>query len=110
MTPDKVEGAAGLELLAADGDTAKLVGQFVTLLASISLAITLPIILINGLPQEEIWGMEHFLIATTMAVAGLFGMVSWESIFPERKDLMILGPLPVTRSVSAGWRQSHRGK
>ncbi len=86
------------ELLATEGDTAKLVGQFVTLLASISLAITLPIILISGLPQEEIWGMEHFLIATTMAVAGLFGMVSWESIFPERKDLMILGPLPVTRS------------
>ncbi len=86
------------ELLATDGDTTKLVGQFVALLASISLAITLPLILINGLPQEALWGMEHFLIATTMAVAGLFGMVSWESIFPERKDLMILGPLPVTRS------------
>ncbi len=86
------------ELLASDGDTTKLVGQFVALLGSISLAITLPLLLIGGLPQEDIWGMEHFLIATTMVVAGILAMVSWESIFPERKDLMILGPLPVTRS------------
>jgi len=86
------------ELLASEGDTSKLVGQFVTLLASVSLAITLPLLLISGLPQEDIWGMQHFLIATTMMVAGIFAMVSWESILPERKDLMILGPLPITRS------------
>ena len=86
------------ELLAADGDTSKLIGAFATLLAGISLAITIPLIIINGLPQELLWGMEHFLIAITMALGGLFGVMSWESIFPERKDIVILGPLPVRRS------------
>lgn len=86
------------ELLASSGDTTRLAGQFATLFASISLAITLPLLLISGLPQEDRWGMEHFLIATTMAFSGLFGMICWDSIFPERKDLMILGPLPIRQS------------
>src|SRR5258708_23103688 len=77
------------ELLATDGDTTKLVSQFVVLLASISLAITLPLILINGLPQEALWGMEHFLIATTMAVAGLVRIVRWQAIFLEPHHVLI---------------------
>ena len=27
---------------------------------------------------------EHFLIATTMLVAGLFAVLSWDSTFPDR--------------------------
>ncbi len=42
--------------------------------------------------------MEHFLIAITMALVGLFSVMSWESIFPERKDVLIMGPLPVKHS------------
>ena len=87
-----------LDLLASGGDTVRLAGQFAALLASISFAITLPLILISGLAQEDRWGMEHFLIATTMAFTGLFGMVCWDSIFPEKKDLMILGSLPIRQS------------
>ena len=86
------------ELLAVEGDTSKLIGEFATLMAGISLAITVPLIVINGLPQELLWGMEHFLIALTMALAGLFAIMSWESIFPERKDIVIMGPLPVRQS------------
>lgn len=87
-----------LDLLASGGDTVRLAGQFAALLASISFAITLPLILISGLAQEDRWGMEHFLIATTMAFTGLFGMVCWDSIFPEKKDLMILGSLQIGRA------------
>ena len=91
-------GLLDFDLLSGQADTARLVGQFATLLASVSLAFTLPLLLIGGLAQDAVWGMEHFLIATTMAVAGLFSMISWESIFPDRKDLLILGPLPLSRT------------
>ena len=39
--------------------------------------------------------MEHFLIATTMLVVGLFAVVSWDSMFPDRRDVLILSPLPI---------------
>jgi hypothetical protein len=40
-------------------------------------------------------GVEHFLIATTMLVVGLFAVMSWDSTFPDRCDILVLGPLPV---------------
>ena len=39
--------------------------------------------------------MEHFLIATTMLVVGLFAVLSWDSTFPDRRDVLVLAPLPV---------------
>jgi CubicO group peptidase (beta-lactamase class C family) len=41
------------------------------------------------------WTMEHFLIATTMLVVGVFAVLCWESTFPDRRDVLVLGPLPV---------------
>jgi CubicO group peptidase (beta-lactamase class C family) len=41
------------------------------------------------------WSVEHFLIATTMLVVGLFSVLSWESMFPSHRDVLVLGPLPV---------------
>ena len=41
------------------------------------------------------WGAEHFLIATTMLVVGLFAVLSWDSTFPDRRDVLVLAPLPV---------------
>ena len=41
------------------------------------------------------WTVEHFLIATTMLVVGLFAVLSWNSTFPDRRDVLILSPLPV---------------
>jgi hypothetical protein len=85
-----------LELLSSDGDTTKLLGQFVALFAAISFMFTAPLILFGGgLPQSDILTMEHFLIATTMVVIGLFSVLNWDSIFPDRRDVLILAPLPV---------------
>ena len=39
--------------------------------------------------------MEHFLISTTMLVVGLFAVLSWDAIFPDRRDVLVLAPLPV---------------
>src|SRR5580692_75191 len=76
-----------LELLSADavGDSNKLLGQFASLLLFLSIFF---LSVVTGsavarasrLPPELglflIWGLEHFLIATTMLVVGLFAVLS----------------------------------
>src|SRR5260370_10176397 len=39
--------------------------------------------------------MEHFLIATTMVVVSLFSVLCWDSIFPDKRDVLVLGALPI---------------
>ena len=85
-----------LELLSADakGDMSKLFGQFAALLIFISLVLCLVAGLAGtGLALE--WSGVHFMIATTMLVVGLFAILSWDSTFPDRRDVMVLAPLPV---------------
>jgi hypothetical protein len=85
-----------LELLSADADTNRLLSQFAAIFAAFSFITTAPLIMMNGgLPVPVLWTMEHFFIATTMLVVGLFTVLAWESIFPDRRDLLILSPLPV---------------
>ena len=88
-----------LEMLSAEGDTTKLLGQFAALFAAVSFILTAPLILFGGgLPQADIFTMEHFLIATTMVVIGMFSVLNWDSIFPDRRDVLVLAPLPVRSS------------
>jgi len=94
-----------LELLsqAAQGDIHRLLGRFAALLIFASLWLT-PVVLGGGglaaamgpvLGQIALWAIEHFLIATTMLVVGLFAVISWDSMFPDRRDVLILSPLPI---------------
>ncbi len=90
-----------LELLAPDaqGDINKLLGQFAALLIFISLVLCIGAGLAAGsLPLQ--WTGVHFVIATTMLVVGLFAILSWDSVFPDRSDVMVLAPLPIrTRTI-----------
>jgi len=96
-----------LELLSAhaEGDSRTLLGQFASLLIFGSVLLAgyagiwaasmggdrlSPLVKMIGA-----WNMEHFLIATTMLVVGLFAVLSWESTFPDRRDVLVLAPLPV---------------
>ncbi len=84
----------------ADGDSTKLLGQFAALLVFLSVILCLPVLGFGKhLPGPPLivmsWTMEHILIATTMLVVGLFAVLSWESGFPNRHDMFVLGPLPV---------------
>ncbi len=38
---------------------------------------------------------SQFLISTTMLMVGLFAVLSWDSTFPDRRDVLVLSPLPV---------------
>jgi hypothetical protein len=92
-----------LELLSADADTSRMLGQFAALFAGISFLFTFWLIFAGGgLSKSFLWVMEHFLIATTMVVVGLFSVLCWDSIFPDKRDVLVLAPLPIRSSTLFG--------
>src|SRR5579863_571038 len=88
----------------AQGDMNTLLGQFAALLVVVSLlfaGLALPFIDSRMPPAIRLITMltiEHFLIATTMLAVGLFAVLNWDSTFLERRDLLVLAPLPVRAS------------
>jgi hypothetical protein len=91
-----------LELLSADGDPTKLIGQFATIFVSISLFFTLPALVAlmgtGACSGTQGWTFEHFFIETAMTCAGLIAVLNWEAAFPDKRDLLVLAPLPVRKS------------
>jgi hypothetical protein len=85
-----------LDLLSADAYTSKLLAQVAALFAGVSFLFTAPLILFSGLPPDALRTMQHLLIATSMLVIGILSLLAWESVFPERFDLLVLGPLPIS--------------
>ena len=92
-----------LEVLSADalGDASKLLGRFAALLVTISIFLSVHALEMAGgnAPAAsrffDALRFEHFLIAITMLVVGLFAVLSWDSTFPDRRDVLVLAPLPV---------------
>ena len=91
-----------LEILSSGGEIQKLLAQFAAMLAAFSFVIAvwiIPNIATSGLAHEKlsvaVWPIEEFLIASTMAIAGLFGLLAWNTILPDRRDCLVLGLLPV---------------
>ncbi len=89
-----------LELLSADGDPTKLIGQFASIFATFSFCLTAPVLLMNGngLQMTQAWMFEHFFIETAMTAAGLIAVLNWDAAFPDKRDVLVLAPLPVKRS------------
>jgi hypothetical protein len=92
-----------LELLSvsAQGDVSKLLGQFAALLIFLNSWLGLGTLGLGDrqMPRAALvinaWGTEYLLIATTMLVVGLFAVLSWDATFPDRRDVLVLAPLPV---------------
>jgi hypothetical protein len=42
------------------------------------------------------WTAEQQHISGIMLVVGLFAVVSWDATFPDKRDAMVLSPLPIT--------------
>lgn len=95
-----------LELLSPDaqGDADKLLGRIAGLLGFFSLFLGLAGLVFGGKNMSlaafrtASWGIEHFLISTTMLVVGLFAVFSWDSTFPDLRDVLVLAPLPIRTS------------
>src|SRR5215469_13179872 len=92
-----------LEVLSASaqGDSNRLLGQCAALLVFLGWIQSVGALFFNMgrmTPLQRLislWSKEHGLIAQTMVAVGLFTVLSWDSMFPDRRDVMVLAPLPV---------------
>jgi CubicO group peptidase (beta-lactamase class C family) len=85
----------------AQGDVQKLLGQFASLLIFVSVIFAIVALTMSGADPADPRTLlltivnEQFLISTTMLAVGLFAVLCWDSTFPDRRDVMVLAPLPV---------------
>jgi len=91
-----------LEALSIEADVTKLLGQMAGILILYSVLTTLGLLMATGRLSTAaadlgplIWRTQQSFLSTTMLVAGLMAVISWDNIFPDRRDAMVLGPLPV---------------
>ncbi len=89
-----------LELLTPQGDILKLLGQFASLLVFVSLVLMITVALVGAATEPELilllsWVEELFLVSISMLAVGVFAVLSWDTAFPDKRDVMVLAPLPV---------------
>jgi hypothetical protein len=89
-----------LEALSIHADVTGYLGQFAGIAIMLSAVHSLVAwaYLSPMKPDERLgyaWHFEQYLIATMMLATGLFAVVNWEAAFPDRRDIMILSPLPI---------------
>jgi hypothetical protein len=88
-----------VEFLAASarGDASQLFGQFASMLIFVSVVSCYAALIFGGQHRSslEIHVAELLLVEVTMLVVGIFAILSWDSTFPDRRDIQILAPLPV---------------
>jgi len=85
-----------LEVLSAQSDIKQLPGQFGSILVFFSSVVALGGLLFDPRPMKpaaalaSLWSTEHFMIGTTMLAMGLFAVLSWDSTFLDRRDVLVL--------------------
>ncbi|HEY2471795.1 MAG TPA: hypothetical protein VGI45_28675 [Terracidiphilus sp.] len=88
-----------LEALSLEADIPRFLGQFAGVLIMLSFIHSVAVYwFIVVYPYR----LEHYLISTTMLAAGLITVVSWDSVFPDRRDIMVLAPLPIRPGMILG--------
>lgn len=91
-----------LEAFSSRGEIQKLLVQFVSMMAAFSFVFAMETVtkyVASPLPRATLMKAarvdEEFLLASTMAIAGLFSILAWNAMFPDRRDCLVLGLLPV---------------
>jgi hypothetical protein len=105
-----------LEALSIQADIPRFLGQFAGVLILISVLQTVGFLWLVGNPRGTPAALVAFaeqkmlsFIAGTMLVVGLVTVVSWDAIFPDRRDAMVLGPLPVKHGMILAARLAASG-
>lgn len=81
-----------LEGLSIEADIPRFLGQFAGILILASLIQALGAVMF---PEPPVWHIEQADIALTMLVTGLIAVFTWDNTFPDHRDAMVLGPLPL---------------
>jgi hypothetical protein len=89
-----------LEALSIEADIPRFLGQFAGVLMMFSMIQALGLLIHPPITNPAnilgmFWIVEQRMIFTMMLVVGLFAVISWDSIFPDRRDVMVLAPLPL---------------
>jgi hypothetical protein len=91
-----------LEALSIEADIPRFIGQFAGVLIMISLICAVGAFYSLLAPPTNpegwlnlAWRAEQFSIPTTMLVVGLIAVIGWDATFPDRRDVMVLSPLPI---------------
>lgn len=88
-----------VEALSVEADVAGFLGQFAGVLIMVSLVHAfVAVIYFLVTPEDQpafAWRLAQYLISTTMLAAGLFAVITWDATFPDRRDVLVLLPLPV---------------
>ena len=91
-----------LEALSIKADIPRFLGQFAGVLIMFSLIRGLGFLASANNPRITRIGFltltmhtEQRLISTMMLIAGLVAVMSWDATFPDRRDIMVIFPLPV---------------
>ena len=82
------------DIIQARGDISSLFSQLAALLAAFSFVVCAGVVYAyvgHKPPATARWAHEEFLISTTMAVIGVFTLLLWDQLFPDRRDSLILG-------------------
>jgi hypothetical protein len=92
------------DIVSVRGDLSSLLSQFAALLAALSLVL----VIVTGpkyaglyqhLTRDQLysaaWADQEFLVSTTMAIVGVFTLLLWDALFPDLRDCLILGAMPV---------------
>jgi len=97
-----------LEIISSRGDLNGLFARTGGILLGLSLTMVLLVVTPywrTTLPVSELTTQirndEEFLISITLAAAGMFSVLAWNNVLPDRRDCLVLGTLPVrTRAVA----------
>jgi pimeloyl-ACP methyl ester carboxylesterase len=100
-----------IELISASGDARDLIIRFASMMLALSFVISylmVPRYLVSnhshGRLMRLAWDDEEFLISATIAVVSLCAVMTWNNVFPDRRDSLILGVMPVRMRVMMGAR------
>lgn len=91
-----------IELISAGGSARDLLIRFAAMLLALGFLISylmVPRYVLSDLPHARLarfaWGDEEFLISLTIALVSLCAVMTWSNVFPDRRDSLILGLLPI---------------
>ncbi len=92
------------ELTSADGNVLETVTNILALLAAASVCVSFLFVMKYCFALDRVaweqryaisWSDREFLISLSMAVTSFVTVLSWDSIFPSRRDCFILTSLPL---------------
>ncbi|MGA7109518.1 MAG: hypothetical protein WBY75_17350, partial [Terracidiphilus sp.] len=83
-----------LEALSIEADVPRFLGQFAGVLIMISCMRAIGTLFFPPPPDME-WCVELSALSNMLLVVGLISVITWDATFPDRRDVMALGHLPV---------------